>query len=169
MNTSGGETKKNMIMEDNIMALINCPECDKEISDKADSCINCGCPINIAVIQTPENVNTAQSTDAHNATPHYFEYKPLPTKEKKNGCLSALGVVFIVIIIVVLFFSPASCNIFSGNRECSGLRAANRYIDNISGELNTRAFRDNYWHGFWSVHADCSTCRRNGDVPTRYR
>ena len=29
------------------MALINCPECNKEISDKAKSCPNCGCPINI--------------------------------------------------------------------------------------------------------------------------
>lgn len=27
------------------MALIKCPECGKEISDKAQSCINCGCPI----------------------------------------------------------------------------------------------------------------------------
>ena len=29
------------------MALINCPECEKEISDKAQSCIHCGCPIEI--------------------------------------------------------------------------------------------------------------------------
>lgn len=28
------------------MALINCPECNKEISDKANSCPNCGYPIN---------------------------------------------------------------------------------------------------------------------------
>ena len=27
------------------MALINCPECAKEISDKAKSCPNCGCPL----------------------------------------------------------------------------------------------------------------------------
>ncbi len=27
------------------MSLINCPECGKEISDKAASCPNCGCPI----------------------------------------------------------------------------------------------------------------------------
>lgn len=27
------------------MALINCPECGKEISSKAKSCPNCGCPI----------------------------------------------------------------------------------------------------------------------------
>lgn len=27
------------------MALIKCPECGKEVSDKAQACINCGCPI----------------------------------------------------------------------------------------------------------------------------
>lgn len=27
------------------MALINCPECNKEISDSANACPNCGCPI----------------------------------------------------------------------------------------------------------------------------
>lgn len=26
------------------MALIKCPECGKEISDKASACPNCGCP-----------------------------------------------------------------------------------------------------------------------------
>ena len=34
------------------MALINCPECGKEVSDKASTCINCGCPIN----QSGENI-----------------------------------------------------------------------------------------------------------------
>ena len=29
------------------MALINCPECNKQISDKAAACPNCGCPISI--------------------------------------------------------------------------------------------------------------------------
>lgn len=27
------------------MSLIKCKECGKEISDKAESCVNCGCPI----------------------------------------------------------------------------------------------------------------------------
>lgn len=27
------------------MALINCPECNNEVSDKANSCPKCGCPI----------------------------------------------------------------------------------------------------------------------------
>lgn len=32
------------------MALIKCPECSKEISDKCDICINCGYPIKNATI-----------------------------------------------------------------------------------------------------------------------
>lgn len=28
------------------MALIKCPECDKEVSDKAFACIHCGFPLN---------------------------------------------------------------------------------------------------------------------------
>lgn len=33
------------------MALINCLECGKEISDKAESCPNCGCPTNKQELQ----------------------------------------------------------------------------------------------------------------------
>ena len=34
------------------MALIKCPECGKEISDKASNCPNCGCPIGSTTEQT---------------------------------------------------------------------------------------------------------------------
>jgi hypothetical protein len=27
------------------MAMINCPECGKEISSEAKICLNCGCPL----------------------------------------------------------------------------------------------------------------------------
>lgn len=33
------------IPEDNFMALVRCPECNSEISDKASHCVKCGCPI----------------------------------------------------------------------------------------------------------------------------
>ena len=35
------------------MALIKCPECGKEISDKANQCIHCGYPLS----QLPNNNN----------------------------------------------------------------------------------------------------------------
>lgn len=44
------------------MALINCPECGKEVSDKASACIHCGCPlkdknINILGNQNDRKIN----------------------------------------------------------------------------------------------------------------
>ena len=40
------------------MALIKCPECGKEISDKSNACIHCGCPIMSA---TQENSNEIEN------------------------------------------------------------------------------------------------------------
>ena len=41
------------------MALINCPECNKQISDKAKICINCGYPIEDIMQQSAnENLQT---------------------------------------------------------------------------------------------------------------
>ena len=42
------------------MALIKCPECNKEISSKAPTCPQCGAPV--AVSQSPEAVTTIQET-----------------------------------------------------------------------------------------------------------
>lgn len=39
------------------MALVNCPECGKEVSDKASMCPNCGCPV-CAVSKTIEPFDT---------------------------------------------------------------------------------------------------------------
>lgn len=39
------------------MALIKCPECGKEISDKASSCPNCGCPIEIQKTEVSSNIS----------------------------------------------------------------------------------------------------------------
>lgn len=44
------------------MALIKCPECSKEISDKASACPNCGCPLSEMVkggtvrVKMPNNI-----------------------------------------------------------------------------------------------------------------
>ena len=37
------------------MALIKCPECDKQISDKAHSCPNCGCPMSANMVEVTNN------------------------------------------------------------------------------------------------------------------
>ena len=37
------------------MALINCPECHREISDKAESCPHCGFPLVVELTQAVES------------------------------------------------------------------------------------------------------------------
>ncbi|MCP4649641.1 MAG: hypothetical protein GY853_06120 [PVC group bacterium] len=47
------------------MALINCPDCNKQISDKIANCIQCGCPIPTAKSKstpTTEKEQTIQQT-----------------------------------------------------------------------------------------------------------
>lgn len=39
------------------MAIINCPECGKEISDKAEKCVHCGYPLNL---QSKEKIHTKE-------------------------------------------------------------------------------------------------------------
>ena len=39
------------------IALINCPECGKEISEKAKSCPNCGCPIDTSEPEKADNTS----------------------------------------------------------------------------------------------------------------
>ena len=43
------------------MSLIKCPECGKEISDKAPACIHCGCPLNPAPEPDPERPTESTS------------------------------------------------------------------------------------------------------------
>lgn len=45
------------------MALINCPECGKEYSSKANACPNCGCPTNYSLVQNTNNIELDKSVD----------------------------------------------------------------------------------------------------------
>lgn len=42
------------------MALIKCPECGKEVSDRASACPNCGCPISGSSSSVSSTPTTAQ-------------------------------------------------------------------------------------------------------------
>jgi|GEM_PF-3849270 hypothetical protein len=45
------------------MALIRCPECGQEVSDKADACIHCGCPLHPPVSKRKELVRVVSVRD----------------------------------------------------------------------------------------------------------
>ena len=65
------------------MALTNCPECGKEISDQADKCPNCGAPTR-------------------------KEAEEKSTKKKTRGCLGTVLIVFALLILIGAFGSMLS-------------------------------------------------------------
>lgn len=50
------------------MALIKCPECGKEISDKAPACIHCGFPLSLVEKQNEPNITTLKNDDIKEST-----------------------------------------------------------------------------------------------------
>jgi len=68
------------------MALINCPDCNTTVSDRADKCPNCHCPIAVNTPQLNENIKVIE--------------------KNSEGCFLQtlnIGCIFILVIIVIIF------------------------------------------------------------------
>lgn len=70
------------------MALINCPECDTQVSDKAEKCPKCAFPIGMDKAPTP--------------TPASTDIKQQIIVKPKEGCfLQTLNVGCMIIAVVI--------------------------------------------------------------------
>lgn len=76
------------------MALINCKECGKEISDKADRCPNCGCPVSYSVENREQEIN-------HN---EQKEWKPTATAETNKKQPKMKNSVLSLVAFLISFF-----------------------------------------------------------------
>lgn len=85
------------------MALINCPECNKQISDKTPSCPLCGYPI-----------STYVQSGTQNAGPKNVQV--IEATAKKWKAIQLIGVVFILIgffsCVIMATDSPESMESF---------------------------------------------------------
>jgi hypothetical protein len=82
------------------MALINCPECNKQISDKANICVGCGAPV---VIDLPQSNFKSDATVAEERP--IEDHTSLNTSSTlKNMRKAIYGFFFVLIIIIFGFF-----------------------------------------------------------------
>lgn len=51
------------------MAMINCEDCDQPISNKADNCLHCGCPVAANDSPTKQKINSAWGAVSRSKTP----------------------------------------------------------------------------------------------------
>lgn len=78
------------------MALIICPECGKQVSDRAATCPDCGCPI-------------ASNVEGNNAPNTPVETANVPKKSKKPLIIAVIALLLVIaagIAVYTLVFSP---------------------------------------------------------------
>jgi hypothetical protein len=98
------------------MALINCPECDKEISDKVKACPNCGYPI-------------IEEDGTYATEPQQVELTGVSIKTKPTFKKNASIAVISLIAIAILIFGYKT--ISEKNAEKIYKQAFNEYVDNL--------------------------------------
>ncbi len=90
------------------MALINCPECGKQISDKASACHNCGCPVEVPKQQEPQGkseeiiIEDPNGADKKKKTPK----EPLSAKKESNYISSITVLKYLVHMLACFPDSP---------------------------------------------------------------
>lgn len=72
------------------MALINCPECGKQISNNAENCPNCGYPINKKNYSKQKNKIVVKSGEG------------CFLQTLNIGCI-IIAIIIIIIILIILF------------------------------------------------------------------
>ena len=92
-----------------LMALIKCPECGKEISDKSPACIHCGYPVaKREKTTTPKNFNKYSGQNNGTIKEPYVGRNRGENEEKtffqRNATLLIMLVVFLLLIIIGLWW-----------------------------------------------------------------
>lgn len=98
------------------MGLIKCTECGKEISDKAATCPNCGCPVNSTAGTTPPPMQQAMPNMQIQA----------PVKRKKgHGCL----ITILIFIGIIVFFAIIGSVVSKNGTSDANLNDAQQQVE----------------------------------------
>ena len=90
------------------MAIIQCKECGNSISDRAERCVYCGCPISENKTQTPAeplSVTHEDRSAAVDAEKQKIKYKKKTTNKAGNKkIIGIFAAVAVVVLFAILFF-----------------------------------------------------------------
>ena len=120
------------------MALIKCPECGKEISDKAANCIHCGCPLHEG-IESPKNNSLSKPKSKFDES-----------KAKKWGLLLA-GCLVVFILIGCLMYKPMKYKSGMDKMESGDYRGAMVVFKELGDYSDSKLY---YEESLKHIHAD---------------
>ena len=122
------------------MALINCPECNKEISDKAMACIHCGLPLREPAI--------AVSNDTGSSVIESVTSLPIEAPRKKNMLKIIIPVIIVVMLVVGTVAVYYWMNVAPQNKKNDDYNSAisllerGKYEESMGLLDNLRDFKD---------------------------
>ena len=91
------------------MALIKCPECGKEISDKAAACIHCGCPLDNANPTPESKYDTSEPKESVNNAPQKTKVKQLGILKVALNKINAINPTVRLVVSFVLIIAAVIC------------------------------------------------------------
>lgn len=109
------------------MALIKCPECGHEISDRAESCPHCGCPVQKNQSITKKKVLQSQ----------IISEDIVKKKKRKMFSIAIIAIVLLVILVALYFAIYRNKHIFVEQMEISKwkLVESGEYLEEYEGKV----------------------------------
>jgi hypothetical protein len=108
------------------MALIICPECNKEISEKAKACPDCGCPNNQVRCPECSKFISNEITECIHCGYPLKSIQPIAPKAKPSsykatntssngdakGCLTFIGFAIFIVFVIITFMGFPGIKVF---------------------------------------------------------
>ena len=154
------------------MALIKCSECGHEVSDKAERCPNCGCPLSYII----ENTKERQAEILHNReslNKPFINWLSLLRNNKKTVFWMAGILLALAIMIPVLLSLSHRCDTCNGTGHihcsacengvipCTNCKIGKTTCNNCNGAKTVECTTSD-----GSGVKKCSSCKGEGKIPT---
>ncbi len=161
------------------MALIKCADCGKEISDKAKSCPNCGCPI----VQESEKTTEVKEKNAEKKAPPVKKEvdkkaPPVVTAEKKKaspgkiigGIFGVLAGVAVLVLLVIFVILPLGSRLLTFISDVATepdyveteVYTEEQPVDTEEYVENTVSYDPNHVHYYYGNVTKKATCNAEG-------
>ena len=94
------------IKEENVMALLRCPECGQAVSEQAARCPNRGCPVggmdqtDPQPVASPKPQQTVSTQSDHSSSVSRETYTQVEKKKKKGGGGKIAALLLILVLII---------------------------------------------------------------------
>lgn len=142
------------------MALVKCPECGNEVSNRVPACIYCGCPLSEAALaKSAPKVTTLTPNSGEGSPKNHWQ-----RKKKSNKPILILSILTVVLLVIgINVFSSLKCEHEWSDATCSFPKSCIR-----CGETEGNALSHQWVEATCTSAKHCSLCDISEGVPSEH-